>query len=563
MPHFARRFVRCLGLACATVALATGWLLAAENAPSTHHGATARADGDPPLAPRRPTLPPASKAGDHPIDRLVDAYFAQHKLAWPRPADDATFLRRVQLDLIGLLPASDEVQAFASDKGAEKESRTVAQLLSDRRAYADHWLSFWNDLLRNDYVGVGYTDGGRKQLTGWLYRALVDNKPYDQFVRELISPTADSEAFVFGIKWRGKQNASQTPEIQFSQNVSQVFFGINMKCASCHDSFIDHWKLDDAYALAAIVSPKPLEVFHCDKATGQIASARFLWPELGSIDMAASRDNRLTQLAALVTHEQNGRFARTIVNRVWQRLFGRGLVEPVDVMANPAWNQDLLDYLATYLVDQKYDIQALLRHICTSRIYRAEAHVLESEPASDYVFHGPQVKRMTAEQLVDAVWQLTAAGPAKPQPPFGVQIAAKGNTPAQPAIELPDAARNERQFVRAALVKSDLLMRSLGRPNREQVVSTRGQLLTTLQALDLSNGEILQSTLLKGVAPLRKQQPELPALVQAVWRQTLCREPTTDELATALELLGDKPTDTDVADLLWTVVMLPEFQLIR
>ena len=158
-------------------------------------------------------------------------------------------------------------------------------------------MTFWNDLLRNDYAGTGYIDGGRKQITGWLYQALIDNKPYDRFVRELISPSPESEGFIKGIKWRGRVNASQVREIQFSQNVSQVFFGINMKCASCHDSFIDRWKLVDAYGLAAVIAEEPLEIARCDKPTGQIAAPEFLWPELGTIDADQPRAKRLERLA--------------------------------------------------------------------------------------------------------------------------------------------------------------------------------------------------------------------------------------------------------------------------
>ena len=159
------------------------------------------------------------------------------------------------------------------------------------RQYAEHWLTFWNDLLRNDYAGTGYIDEGRRQITGWLYRSLLENKPYDQFVRELISPTPESEGFIKGIKWRGRINSSQTPEVQFAQNVSQVMLGINLKCASCHDSFIDGWKLADAYGMAAIVSEQPLEIHRCDKPTGETAQAGFLFPELGTIDPALSRES--------------------------------------------------------------------------------------------------------------------------------------------------------------------------------------------------------------------------------------------------------------------------------
>ncbi len=133
---------------------------------------------------------------------------------------------------------------------------------------------------------------------------------------------------------------------------------------SCHDSFIDTWKLADAYGLAAITAEQPLEIYRCDHPTGKMAAARFLWPELGSIDPAAPRAKRLEQFAALVTHPDNGRFQRTIVNRIWQRLMGRGIVQPVDVMANRPWSEDLLDYLAGFLVDEQFDLKKLAGAHC-------------------------------------------------------------------------------------------------------------------------------------------------------------------------------------------------------
>lgn len=156
----------------------------------------------------------------------------------------------------------------------------------------------------------------------------MTNKPYDQFARELLSPTPESEGFIYGIKWRGGVNASQVREVQFSQSISQVFLGINMKCASCHDSFIDRWKLDEAYGLAAIYSEQPLEINRCDKPTGRMAQAAWIFPELGSVDAKAPQPERLKQLAGLMTHPDNGRFTRTIVNRLWHRLMGRGIVHP-------------------------------------------------------------------------------------------------------------------------------------------------------------------------------------------------------------------------------------------
>jgi hypothetical protein len=504
----------------------------------------------PPLQPRRPEVP--SGAG-HPIDRILATYYRQHKVEPPALLDDAAFVRRLYLDVIGLLPTPAETAAFLSDPAADKRDQLVRRLLTERRAYTEHWLSFWNDLLRNDYAGTGYIDGGRKQITPWLYRSIHDNKPYDQFVRELISPTADSEGFIKGIRWRGNVNASQVPELQFSQNVSQVFFAINLKCASCHDSFIDRWKLDDAYSLAAVTADAPLEMHRCDKALGQKATPRFLWPELGSIDVKAPRAQRLEQLAKLVTHPDNGRFTRTIANRLWQRLLGRGIVHPVDVLANRPWSDDLLDYLGVYLSDNGYDLQKLLEHIVTSRAYQSRPVAQSQETAGeDYVYRGPELRRLSAEQFLDAIWMLTHTAPGKEAAPVALPAFAK-SVPA------------ERQFVRASLVKADELMRSLGRPNREQVVTTRPDQLTTLQALDLSNGQVLASTLDRGAAYLLKARPKTTAdqLIEDVYLRALCRRPTAEEMATAREIVGSPPSADGVADLLWVVFMLPEFQLIR
>lgn len=488
----------------------------------------------------------------HPIDRILDPYLARQKTGTLPLVTDDIFYRRASLDIVGLLPLPEEIESFIASADPQKREKLVESLLNDNRAYTDHWLCFWNDLLRNEYKGTGYIDGGRKQITSWLYNAILTNKPYDQFVRELIKPTPDSEGFIKGIKWRGRVNASQVAELQFSQNISQVFFGVNMKCASCHDSFIDNWKLDDAYALAAIVSDKPLEIYRCDKATGKTAVAGFLWPELGSIDSKLPKDKKLEQLASLVTHPDNGRFSRTMANRIWQKLMGRGIVHPVDMMANKPWNDDLIDYLAGYFKENKYDLKKLIGHITTSRAYQYKAATFAEEPASEnYVFNGPMYKRMTAEQFMDAVWLVTGTAPAKADAPLPKDIpAASGSA--------------KRNMIRAVLVHSNLLMRTLGRPNREQVVTTRAELLTTLEALDLASGSIFHDLVTRGgrqiLAELKDKSKD--AIIKNVYLRSLGRNPDASELSGASLLLGEKPDADSLADLLWVIFLLPEFQLI-
>ncbi|MCY2939679.1 MAG: PSD1 and planctomycete cytochrome C domain-containing protein [Planctomycetota bacterium] len=507
----------------------------------------------PPLEPRKVALPASIQGREHPIDRILDVYHARNKQKEPDPLDDRAFLRRVYLDLVGQLPTPAESEKFLAESPLERRALAIKRLLADPRPYTDHWLTFWNDLLRNDYAGTGFIDGGRKQISAWLYQALLDNKPYDKMARELISPNADSDGFIHGIKWRGNVNASQVVELQFSQNISQVFFGVNMKCASCHDSFIDTWKLDDAYSLAAVISNSPLEIHRCDKPQGRKAAPSFLFPQLGTIDASQPRDKRLAQLAKLVTHEKNGRFSRTMANRVWQRLMGRGIVHPVDVMANPPFDADLLDYLGSYLADNQYDLKKLMLHIVSSRAYQSRPALQENGiVGGGVVFRGPGFKRMSAEQFLDAIWQVTATG--------GQNSAAPVKLPAWTEI-----TPKERQGVRVSLMNADALTRSLGRPNREQVVTTRPDQLTTLQAIDLANGKEITQILASGAAALRKAHPATKpvGLIVLGYERALGRQPTSDELQVATDIIGSKPTDDSVADLLWTIFMLPEFQIIR
>jgi len=247
---------------------------------------------EPPLALRDIVLPPAVAGREHPIDRIVDAHLAANGTAVPEPCDDRTFIRRVSLDLTGLLPDPADVEAFVADSSPTKRITLVDELLGEdfdaRLHYAEHWLTFFNDLLRNDYTGTGFITGGRKQITTWLHRSLVANMPYDQMVRELIAPSDESRGFIDGIVWRGTVNSSQTVPIQFAQNVGQSFLGINLKCASCHDSFVDRWTLQQTYDFAAILSPEPLELHRCDKATGTMATPGWMFDDLGQVDPAKS-----------------------------------------------------------------------------------------------------------------------------------------------------------------------------------------------------------------------------------------------------------------------------------
>ena len=505
---------------------------------------------EPPLKPRRPDLSAAIDGRANLIDRILDADMASKGITRPKRIDDAAFLRRASLDLNGLLPTPEMLADFIADPAADKRDRMIRQLLDDRIAYADHWLTFFNDLLRNDYSGTGFITGGRKQVSTWLYDALLANKPFDQFARELIAPPTDaSQGYIDGIRWRGEVSAGQTVEIQFAQSVSQSFLGINMKCASCHDSFIDRWKLDEAYGLAAIYASSPMEIHRCDKPIGRQAEAKWLFPELGAIDPAATKEERLRQLAALMTHPENGRFTRTIVNRLWYRLMGRGIVHPLDAMQTKPWNEDLLDALAMHLQDNKYDLKSVMFVIATSEAYQSECVIRDKavdSASGEFTYRGPIARRMTAEQFLDGVWQITGSAPATFDAPVARAIV------------------DDLRMTRTSLLKSDFLMRSLGRPMREQIVSMRPSEVTTLEAVDLTNGSTLANYLAQGASRLADRwNNDKSGLVVHLTEFALSRSPTPEEKKLLESSLSDIPTAQEIEDVLWVIFMMPEFMLIR
>lgn len=731
-----------------------------------------------PLLPRSVTLPGPSDR--HPIDQLLRSYRTDHGIESNEPVSDAIFLRRASLDLTGLLPTEEELSQFEADASPDKRDLLIDRLLARDTEYAEHWLTFWNDLLRNDYDGTGFITGGRKQISNWLYRSLIDNKPYDVLARELIAPPSDaSRGFIDGIKWRGTVSAGQTIEIQFAQSVAQSFLGINLKCASCHDSFIDEWKLSDAYSLAAVYSSESLMIHRCDKPTGEVATAGWLFPELGKINADAPPAERLQQLSMLMTGPRNGRFSRTIVNRLWAQLMGRGIVHPLDAMHTEPWDESLLDYLANQLVESNYDLKAILRLIATSQAYQSRSTIVDEATNDTSVpFTGRRARRMTAEQFVDAVWQLTGAAPTtfdaplvrgkidqeaianvqlqgewiwgdtsnlltskidseqadsqsstssptnglaapageqlvfrhvfslpesvisgtavitadntfelyinrrkvaassdwtrvqtipltkrfKVQPadvdkqvtneiiivaknlgdrpnlaalyfeavmkladgserviksdgnwkfssvaPRGSREGRLGQTPGpwkrvtplgRPKVYagvdeafrrgLAMGASSEPSMVRASLRKSDFLMRSLGRPNRDQIVSSRPDEMTTLEAIDLANGDVLAAALRRGAQDLANQDLRPTQIAERIFRSALSRSPTTMEIAIVESAFvaaepstvhprgvqtndvdsesdaGSRNTDVEIIqDLMWAVLMTPEFIMIR
>jgi hypothetical protein len=433
-----------------------------------------------PLALSRQEPPPGSF--DNPIDAFVDRYLQSRNIRMAGPVADEVFVRRAYLDIHGLLPTPEQLARFLDEKSSGKRSRLMDTLLADRSTYAEHWISYWNDLLHND-EGVRY-GSSRESIGVWLLNALTTNLPYDVMVRSLLSPTGEKapKGYLVGVSWGGDASASQSPPMQAAQNSAQVFLGVNLKCASCHDSFVSRWKLAQSFGMASFFSDKPLEIVRCDVKTGKFATPQFLFDELAAdAAPAASLEQRREQVAKMFTARENGRFALTIVNRVWRQLFGRGLIEPIDDMDAPAWDPQLLEWLASDFVEHGYDLQHLLRRIMSSRAYQLPA-TNQAEKTKSYIFRGPVHRRLTAEQFADGVSAVTGEWKI-----------------------LDDGKGNPGVYARNWKLKADPLARALGRPDRRQVVTERSTDATTLQALELVNGETLTGTLHRGARRLLAQ----------------------------------------------------------
>lgn len=478
----------------AEIAVLERWVAA--DLPWTDTSARGQAKWVAPLAPREIRIP----GPGNPVDALLGGTFRA-------PVSDVAFARRAYLDLWGVAPTFAQITTVKGmDRGA-----LVDQLLANREMFAGHWMSFWNDLLRNDLRA--YHGDSAKSYTPWLQNALLRNMPYDEMVRQLVNPVGpDAPAgFLIGVNWRGDVNASQLPHMQAAQNTAQVFLGVNLKCASCHDSFVNQYKLRESYGMAAMFADTPqLELVRCDVKTGMKQGPQFLFPSLGPVPQNGTLDERRAAAASLFTSPANGRLARTFVNRIWGRLFGRAIVEPVDDMDAEPFNADLLDWLASDFASHGYDVNRLLRTVMTSRAWQQPAL-----PQTDTKFRGPVPRRLTAEQFVDTLSAITGEWRL---------------------LQNDRGARMAREWE----FKATPLSRAMGRPIRDQVFTTRPAEASTLQALELVNGSTLAVALRRGAQRLTGSLPEAPAAV----------------FDSKVRKRGEAPLDLDVTGLreLWLLV---------
>lgn len=412
------------------------------------------------------------------IDRAVYGKLSALRLFPSKPAGDLEFTRRVTLDLTGALPTPAEARAFAADKNPHKREKLVDALIR-RPEFIDFWTYKWSDLLR---VNRGtLKDKGMWAYYSYIHDAVRDNKGWDQISREVL--TSRGNTFL-----DGPANYFRTalkPE-ELAENVSQGFLGIRVQCAKCHNHPLEKWTQNEYYGMANIFArtkyKADLSIYVNDEMTVyNTASGDLIQPRLGrpvapkplggpELALASNRERR-SFFADWLTRPDNWYFSHSIVNRVWAHFMGKGLVEPVDDLreTNPASNPELFDALAKDFVSHKFDLRHLIHQIVTSQVYQLSSASTPLNARDDRYYSHFFVRRMTAEELLDALSQVTGNPEEFPGMPPGIR-----------AIQLPDTK-----------VKSDF-MDILGRPPRVITCECeRSQEPNMAQALLFINGELI------------------------------------------------------------------------
>jgi len=346
------------------------------------------------------------------IDELVWIKLKRMGILPSGTATDSVFLRRLHLDTLGTLPLPEEVRAFESDKRSDRRERAIQDVLA-RPQLADYWAQKWGDVLLADRETLG--ERGAFEFHRWLRTQLLTNRPYDQWVRELLTATGNSGRY-------GPVNffrAARTP-IDLTRSVSQAFLGIRMDCAQCHHHPFEKWGQDDFYGMAGFfkglkhtpLGPGRELVYHGGYQPTQIPLVnQLVLPRppggIGIEDFGES-DPRV-KLAEWVTQPENPYFSRLVANRIWKQFLGRGLVEPEDDFrsTNPPTNPALLDHLAETLVANRFDLKKLMHHILSSRVYQLSSIPNQTNAQDQQSYSHHLVKRLPAAVLLDAISEVT------------------------------------------------------------------------------------------------------------------------------------------------------------
>jgi hypothetical protein len=481
------------------------------------------------------------------IDELVDRKLASLRVAPSDVCDDETFLRRVTLDLAGLVPTPEERAAFLADTASDKRIRVVDELMS-RKAFVDLWVMKWAEILQIRSVNNQVPPKAAILYHQWLDRKIAANEPIDRMVRELLTASGGTfdnpPANYFQL---------ERDTLKLSENVAQAFLGMRIQCAQCHNHPFDRWTMDDYYGFASFFKPvsrkrgsDPRESIVFDSASGEIkhpVSGKSVEPKfLGGETPNVPVRERRQALAEWMTAADNPYFARHVANIAWTHFFGRGIVhEPDDArVSNPPSNGPLLDALGRRFAESGWDFRRLVREIVLSQTYQRSCETNDSNRLDETNFSHAAVRRIRAEVLLDVLAEVTGTGNKFPGLPQGAR-----------AVQVADG-RTTNYF-----------LTTFGRATREDVCSCAVSMDPNLsQALHLLNGDAANDRIRQGgvvAKAIAAGQPE-SRIIDDLFVRCYCRLPSERErIETLSTVLAAGDRRTALEDVFWALINSPEF----
>jgi hypothetical protein len=491
--------------------------------------------------------PKAEKAANY-IDELVETKLRKLRIEPSPLCSDDAFLRRVTLDITGLLPTEGDYYAFMSDKDPQKRTKLVDRLL-ERKEFSEIWAMKWAEVLMVRSDNNKASPKGAALYSAWLTKQISDDVPLDEIVRRLIASTGA---------------AFQNPEVTYYQvepdllktaeNTAQVFFGIRTQCAQCHNHPFDRWTMDDYYSFAAFfaqLGKKPSEDYRevvvYNRGSGETSNPvtkkptppRFLG---GAAPELKPGDDRRAVLAAWLTSPENPYFSTNVANRIWDHFFGLGIVDPVDDVrvSNPATNPELLKKLAEKLVEYKYDFKRLVRDICASNTYQRSGERNPTNELDETNFSHSRVRRIRAESLLDVICQVTETKEKFPRLPIGSR-----------AVQLADGNA------------ANYFLETFGRSKRLTVCADDVVTDPSLsQSLHLLNGTTIETKIVGGpvIREMVKAGKTPEEIVDSIFIRCLTRKPTAEEKTKLLAMVKNpKEPSEDLRDIFWAVLNSREF----
>ena len=497
------------------------------------------------------------------IDELVFKKLTTLGLPPSEACDDPTFIRRITLDIAGRLPTPEETKAFLANPSGDKRDGWIETLLASTE-YADYFANKWSAILRNKRRDERYMRG-TYAFHAWIRDSLYANKPYDRFVREILTATGDIGQNP-PVAWYRSVRKSEDQ----LQDTAQLFLGVRMHCARCHHHPFDKWSQNDYYGLAAFFSqvgrkqgaqPGEERIYHkrglaSAKNPRTKLDVRPAGLDVPPVELDPDRDPRQA-LVDWMAAKDNPFFARMLVNRYWKHFFGRGLVEPEDDLrlTNPPTNPELLDGLAAYFVESGYDLKGLVRVICQSRVYQLSSLPNEYNTSDTQSFARYYPKRLSAEVLLDAINQVSNSHTEFPGQPVGTR-----------AVQLPDDSYTAGSY----------FLTVFGRPEMDSACECeRTQAGSLAQCLHLLNSKEILAKLTddngRAATLAGDKSRDHEAKITELYTRAFSRDPEPGEVQVALQYIDKKrkrvsgkkeagdPVREAYEDIVWAVLNSKEF----